>query len=124
MSLTFAIITDLHFGPEARHEGKLRKLTHHAGTLAEAFVRRMNHEVRPDLVVNLGDDIEDEDHALDLARYRACQNILRKTRSTLVNIAAKHDLVFMNREALDRIWKRSSPISYSFYPSTCHFTVP
>jgi len=31
MSLVFGVITDLHFGPEGRHEGKLRKLTAHAG---------------------------------------------------------------------------------------------
>ena len=27
MDLTFALVTDLHFGPEARYDGKLRKLT-------------------------------------------------------------------------------------------------
>ncbi len=55
--LLLALITDLHFGPEARFGGKLRKLTAHAGDLTRAFVDRMNREVKPDLVVNLGDDI-------------------------------------------------------------------
>ena len=54
MDLTVALVTDLHFGPEARFAGKLRKLTAHAGDLARAFVERMNREVHPDLVVNLG----------------------------------------------------------------------
>ena len=39
------------FGPEARWEGKLRKLSHHAAALTERFVSAMNDEVRPDLVV-------------------------------------------------------------------------
>src|SRR5271168_4162326 len=46
--LTFGIVTDLHFGPEARWQGKLRKLTHMAGDLTREVVRRMNDEVRPD----------------------------------------------------------------------------
>src|SRR5579863_6978880 len=50
--LTIGIITDLHFGPEVRHQGKLRKLTREAAGLARAFVRQMNDEVEPDLVVN------------------------------------------------------------------------
>jgi len=43
--LTLGIITDLHFGPEARWQGKLRKLTHLAGELTADFVRRMNDEL-------------------------------------------------------------------------------
>ena len=66
--LTLGIVTDLHFGPEALFGGKLRKLTRQAGDLARDFVRRMNEEVHPDLVVNLGDDIEDESREADLAR--------------------------------------------------------
>jgi hypothetical protein len=38
--LTIGIVTDLHFGPEARWQGKLRKLTHRAGALARDFVPR------------------------------------------------------------------------------------
>ena len=55
--MRFALISDEHFGPTAYFEGKLRKLTAQAGKLCEAFVSRMNQEVRPDLVVNLGDVI-------------------------------------------------------------------
>src|ERR1700722_6518305 len=75
--LTIGIVTDLHFGPEARWNGKLRKLTHQAAELTTEFVRAMNAEVQPDLVVNLGDDIEDESREADLERYGQCQRILR-----------------------------------------------
>ena len=57
--VTIGIVTDLHFGPEARLDGKLRKLTHLAGPLARGVIDQMN-AVGPDFVVNLGDDIEDE----------------------------------------------------------------
>ena len=70
MDLVFALCSDLHFGPEALYEGKLRKLTAHAGPLLERFVTRMNDEVRPSLVLNLGDDLEDESRASRRPRMR------------------------------------------------------
>src|SRR5580692_2580623 len=98
--LTIGIVTDLHFGPEARWHGKLRKLTPQAPELTREFVRAMNDEVRPDLVVNLGDDIEDESREADLVRYGECQSLLRTARAPLVNVAGNHDLIHMNREDL------------------------
>lgn len=121
--LTFALVSDLHFGPEARWQGKLRKLTHRAGDLARDFVRRVNDEIRPDFVVNLGDDIEDESREADLARYGECQAILRSARAPLVNVAGNHDLVHMNREDLDRFWERSGPLYYSLDRGGWHFVV-
>src|SRR5580692_2757685 len=112
--LTIGIVSDLHFGPEALWQGKLRKLTHQAGDLTRAFVRAMNEEVKPDLVVNLGDDIEDESREADLARYGECQAILRTARAPLVNVAGNHDLIHMNREDLSRFWQRTGPLYYSF----------
>jgi Icc protein len=121
--LTIGIVTDLHFGPEARHEGKLRKLTHEAGDLARAFVRAMNDEVKPDLVVNLGDDIEDESREADLARYGECQAILRTAKAPLVNVAGNHDLIHLNREDMCRFWQHTGPLYYSFEAGGWHFVV-
>jgi 3',5'-cyclic AMP phosphodiesterase CpdA len=121
--LTLGIVTDLHFGPEARLDGKLRKMTHMAGDLARGFVRSMNDEVRPDLVVNLGDDIEDESRETDLARYGECQAILRGCRAPLVNVAGNHDLVHVNREDLNRFWQRSGPLYYAFDQGGWRFVV-
>ncbi len=123
MDLTLGIVTDLHFGPEARWEGKLRKLTHRAGELAAGFVRRMNDEVRPDLVVNLGDDIEDESRETDLARYGECQAILATAHAPLVNVAGNHDLIHLNRDDLARFWGRTGPLYYSLDAGGWHLVV-
>ncbi len=121
--LTIGIVTDLHFGPEARFEGKLRKLTQRAGELARDFVHEMNDRVRPDLVVNLGDDIEDESREADLARYGECQAILRELRAPLVNVAGNHDMAYLNRDDLNRFWGRSGPLYHSFDFGEWHFIV-
>jgi Icc protein len=118
VSLTIGFVTDLHFGPAAYHDGKLRKLTHHAADLTRDVVRIMNDELRPDLLVNLGDDIEDESREADLARYTECQDILRTAKAELVNVAGNHDTIHLTREDLSRVWHRdagSSPLSPLFY---------
>jgi 3',5'-cyclic AMP phosphodiesterase CpdA len=122
-ALTLAIVTDLHFGPEARWEGKLRKLTHRAPELTREFVRVVNDEVRPDLVVNLGDDIEDESREADARRYGECQAILREARPPLVNVAGNHDTIYLNRDDLNGFWRRSGPLYYSFDLAGWHFVV-
>jgi 3',5'-cyclic AMP phosphodiesterase CpdA len=122
-AVTLGIVTDLHFGPEAWHEGKLRKLTHMGPELAADFVRRMNEVVHPDLVVNLGDDIEDESREADLARYGQCQEVLGRSKATVVNVAGNHDLINLNREDLNRFWGRSGPLYHSFDFAGWHFVV-
>jgi Icc protein len=122
--LTVAFITDLHFGPEARFGGKLRKLTAHAGELARAFVARMNTEVHPDLVVNLGDDIEDESAEADRARYGECQRILRGAEAELVNVAGNHDTINLSPAELLSIWGRGGDALFSsFDRGGFHFIV-
>jgi 3',5'-cyclic AMP phosphodiesterase CpdA len=122
-AVTLGIVTDLHFGPEAWFEGKLRKLTHLGPELAADFVRRMNDVVHPDLVVNLGDDIEDESREADLARYGQCQTVLAGAKAPVVNVAGNHDLIHLNREDLNRFWGRSGPLYHSFDLAGWHFVV-
>ena len=133
--LVVAAISDLHFGPEARHQGKLRKLTARSAELTRAFVARMNDEVRPDLVVNLGDDIEDEGVDADRARYQECLSILRQAHAPLVNVAGNHDTIHLKTRDLLEIWRADgrpgSPIPvgdgpelyYAFDRGGFHFTV-
>ncbi len=123
MSLTIGFVTDLHFGPAAYHDGKLRKLTHHAAELTRGVVRAMNEELRPDLFVNLGDDIEDESRDADLARYTECQDILRTAKAELVNVAGNHDTIHLTRDDLARIWRHEGPLYYAFDRGGFHIVV-
>lgn len=125
MDFVFALVTDLHFGPEAHFAGKLRKLTSHAPGLAKAFVERMNTDVRPSMVVNLGDDIEDESPQADRARYQACIDILRGVNAELVNVAGNHDLIYLQPSDLLEIWGKSpeNKLYSSFDRAGIHFVV-
>lgn len=123
VSLTLGFVTDLHFGPAAYHQGKLRKLTHHAADLTRDVVRAMNERIVPDLLVNLGDDIEDENRETDLARYAECQAILRSATAELVNVAGNHDTVHLTRDDLARVWRHDGHLFYAFDRGGFHLVV-
>lgn len=98
------LVSDLHFGKAAGFGGKLRKLSHQAPELTRAFVRAMNERVRPDLVVNLGDDIEDEGPEADLARYSECMAILGELDAPRLHVAGNHDVVHLGPRQLMAAW--------------------
>jgi 3',5'-cyclic-AMP phosphodiesterase len=125
MDLVLALISDIHFGPEARFGGKLRKLTAQAPALAQAFVERMNRDVKPDLIVNLGDDIEDESLEADRARYRACIDVLKGADAELVHVAGNHDLIYLTPSDLLEAWGRPGrgELYSSFDRGGVHFIV-
>jgi Icc protein len=125
-TLTLGFVSDLHYGPEARFEGKLRKLTAHADALAAAAVAALDH-VGVDALVNLGDDIEDESHDLDLSRYRACQTTLRHSKAPVVNVAGNHDTIHLKARELLQVWEGSlgapTRLHYSFDHRGWHLVV-
>ncbi len=125
MDLVIGLVTDLHFGPEARFGGKLRKLTAQAPGLLRAFVERMNREVRPDVVVNLGDDLEDESREADHARYAEVMAILGELDAPVIHVAGNHDAVHLAPQDLVRFWGRpqGSALHYSVEIGGYHIVV-
>ncbi len=104
MTLTLGIVTDLHFGPRASFGGKLRKLTHRAADLTATFAQKMREETMPDLVVNLGDVVEDEAPELDRERYRECMQLLATSGAERLDVAGNHDLVNLTPKELRNQW--------------------
>ncbi len=121
--LTLGAITDVHFGPEASFGGKLRKLTADAPLLCRRFATRMRESVRPDLVVNLGDCIEDESPERDEKRYRACLELLATSGCELLNVAGNHDRVHLSDTTLLDAWGRSGTLHYSLDRGGIHLVV-
>lgn len=114
MTFRLAVVTDLHFGVRARFRGKLRKVSDAAPSLADKFVARMSDHVHPDLVLALGDLIEEESHDADRLRYGTCANLLRKVDAPLHFAAGNHDLVHQTKDELRRTWKYDGELFYSF----------
>jgi 3',5'-cyclic-AMP phosphodiesterase len=121
--MRFALISDEHFGPTAYFQGRLRKLTAQAGELCERFVQRMNDDVKPDLVVNLGDVIEDESRPKDLQHYGQFIDILSKLECPVLHVAGNHDQVNLSDRDLCDLWQHDGPLFYGRDLSGVHFSV-
>ncbi len=121
--MRFALITDEHFGQEAHFEGKLRKLTLQAGPLTRAFVQRMNHVEHPDLVVNLGDVVEDESPKADRTRYAELVEILSVLEAPVLHVAGNHDQIHLSEDDLRGLWRHSGPLHYARDVGGVHFVV-
>lgn len=123
LRVRIALITDVHFGPRAYHEGKLRKLTDQAGALSRAFVERMQREDKPELVINLGDVIEDANREQDLLHYAEFVNILGGLSARVVHVAGNHDQINLSEADLCKLWGHTGRLFYSFDQGGVHFVV-
>jgi 3',5'-cyclic AMP phosphodiesterase CpdA len=121
--MRFALISDVHLGPSASHQGKLRKLTHLSEELVKGFVRRMRDELNPDLVINLGDVIEDESAELDRVRYEHFVSMLGEIGKPVIHVAGNHDTINLSADELCAMWGNTSEATYSRDHGGVHFSV-
>ena len=121
--MRFALISDVHLGPPASHQGKLRKLTHLSEELVGAFVRRVRDELNPDVVINLGDVLEDESAERDRERYARFVALLRETGKPVLHVAGNHDTINLSPAELCELWGNTSELTYSRDIDGVHFAV-
>ena len=121
--MRFALISDVHLGPPASHQGKLRKLSHLSEELVKGFVRRMRDDINPDLVISLGDVIEDESAEKDRERYGQFVAMLRETGKPVMHVAGNHDSINLTPAELCRMWGNASEPTYSQDHCGVHFAV-
>lgn len=123
MVLRIGIITDLHFGPRALFHGRLRKMSDLAPHLTGAFVRRMNEEVHPDLVLTLGDVIEDASLEEDRARYGEAMAVLSGLQAPVRHVVGNHDTINQTDDMIRETWGHEGELFYSFDTGGFHFSV-
>jgi 3',5'-cyclic-AMP phosphodiesterase len=121
--MRFALISDVHLGPNASFQGKLRKLTHLSEHLVGEFVERVRDELRPDLVINLGDVLEDESAEQDRIRYARFVSLLRETGKPVLHVAGNHDTINLAPEELCELWGDFPSVTYSRDIAGVHFAV-
>jgi predicted phosphodiesterase len=111
--MRFALISDQHFGPPAYHDGKMWKLTGEAERLTRAFVERMNTVDQPDLVINLGDVVEDASPEIDRHEYGRFVELLSRCRAELLHVAGNHEQINLTDDELCAFWQHDGPLYYS-----------
>ena len=120
MNLRFGLISDIHLGPPATFGGRLRKLSHQAETLVQSFVRAAE-EARLDLIINLGDVVEDSSPSEDRERYQRLMDLLAKVGCPVLHVAGNHDCVNLEPQ-LAKLWSTPS-LYYSYQLDGCSFFV-
>ena len=105
MILKIGIVGDMHLGPLAYFRGELRKMGSESEEQTARFVKAMNETFKPDIVLNLGDIIQEVgDPELDLGRYRRIFTILEGLDAPIYPTVGNHDLIGMTREELLPLW--------------------
>jgi len=122
MTLRIGIISDLHFGPRILFHGRLRKMSDMAPELTVAFVQRMN-ELKPDLVLTLGDIIEDESLETDANRYRHALRLLSEINAPVRHVCGNHDTINQTDDMIREAWNHQGELYYSFDCKGYHVSV-
>lgn len=105
--MKFTIISDIHIGPLGYSDERvLRKLTNHSEELLSEFVQRMNKEIHPQFVVQLGDVIEDDNPENDKTNFKKAIDGLSKLQCPVYNVVGNHDLVSQTEDDLLELFGR------------------
>jgi calcineurin-like phosphoesterase family protein len=102
------IFSDLHYAPERPvNNGSIieRKLTDEALPLLNNLIKSINEDIKPDVVFNLGDIVEDFNNKEDdIVNLNFIWNKLKEIKVPFYSLAGNHDLRSMDcREDVERI---------------------
>lgn len=114
--MKFAIITDLHHGPEGAgiKDGVQRKLVSETLSQVEHITEVFNKMDDIDFIVNLGDSIEDvNDESIDIQYFTEIQNKLSHLKSPLYTLIGNHEQRTLTHEKLRELLDLKS-LHYSF----------
>jgi 3',5'-cyclic-AMP phosphodiesterase len=88
MPLRIGLVTDIHHGPDVDV-----RIGHAAPELLAKFTRRMREDFHPDLIVDLGDRINDTDTATDKTRLADVRRMLETVGVPILYAWGNHDLI-------------------------------
>lgn len=120
--MKFAILSDIHMGPERYWKGVLRKINKDVEIFLNDFVEEMNNNVKPEFVVVLGDLIEDEDKSNDIKNMKSVINLLNKLKCQVYYVAGNHDLTNLSEDEVKNLFNQKE-LYYSFDKGEFHFIV-
>lgn len=91
------LFSDLHYLPKEQiisgSKAEIRKLVDSAEPLLDKLIHKVNTSIHPDVVISLGDLIEDcRNHDNDIVNLKYIWNILKKIEPPFYSITGNHDL--------------------------------
>ncbi len=90
------IFSDAHYAPERpinNGSNIERKLTQYSIPLLHKLIDKINNEIKPDIVISLGDLIEDfNDHDKDIINLNFIWKFLKNIKVPFYSVTGNHDL--------------------------------
>lgn len=120
--MKFAIVSDIHIGQEEEYKGVVRKMSRHSLSFLNSFIDKMNNEVKPLFVVNLGDSINDISHDVDVLNLKIAFGNLSKLNCPVYNLVGNHEQKTIEIDELEKLFNHK-PLYYSFDQENYHFIV-
>lgn len=120
--MKFAILTDIHLGPEGYYKGVLRKINKDVKFFLNDFVDEMDNNVKPEFVVVLGDLVEDDNEINDKNNIDYIVKLLMKLECPIYYVAGNHDLKNISEDELTKLFNQGN-LYYSFDSDSFHFIV-
>ena len=125
--LKMVFFSDLHYAPELpiNNGSKIeRKLILKAEPILNSLIKEINENIKPDIVINLGDSVEDfNDKQKDLVNLKYIWNKYQSIKPKFVSCVGNHDLRSMDsRCEVEEIfgYKHST---FSFTENGLHFVI-
>ena len=104
--MKISIITDIHNGGESKNCPHVRDLNYPLISAMEQFVDRATR-IGADVVLELGDRIDDFDHDTDLALAKELAPAFKRFPREVVHILGNHDVVNLSKEENEEVFGRS-----------------
>jgi len=120
--MKFAIISDIHLGPGASYNGKIREITENAVLFVNDFIDRMNNDVKPAFVVVLGDLINETNYNEDVRNISLLVDLFKKLECPVHFVAGNHDLKKVSENELVSLFNYKK-LFYSFDSGNFHCIV-
>ena len=118
--LKVVLIADIHIG--VAQPEPCTRLPERARGLLKYVVQRINAEMRPDFVVQLGDLIEAEDEETDEENYETGLDVLRELKMPCYHVVGNQDQTNLSLTKLAALVDRPK-FYYSFDSGAFHFVV-
>lgn len=116
------IITDISLGVDSPQQGQYKILPSRALSLLRYVLTRLNNEMRPAFVVQLGNLIEAEDQEEDEETYSKGIEAFKQLSMPVYHAVGSNEQVNLNQKQISSMLKYSK-LYYSFDSEAFHFVV-
>lgn len=116
------MLADIHYGTDKQHEGRIKTLSSRALSLTRYLVTRMNNEIRPAFVVQLGDLIENDDAELDEENFETMIDALKQLSMPVYHVVGNQEQCNLDLKVISAKLKYPK-LYYSFDSGDYHFVV-